>query len=330
MLHDINFQRIRHEINRQTEMEKIVIAVVCIAALLAAVSSSYAAYTSQAYKRGVARNRDNETVRFTSNYLQSCAEETQPSEYAGRTILFEESEKEKDTLTINLDIYNYANGNLNLVSQKDITYNLQVSFSGGDGNGYRVTYENGSATTTDSVTYTINNRTLTGRTANQHHYVLSFPGKELDRLKITVKATPVPVSVNNGQILAAVIAPCTGSSINAFSFEGKYTDESESTTPQDYSGFNYEISISSGSATATLKWESDVLEVDQFFITKIAGSIIKQADGSLTFTMDQPNGTGDYLIPFYIKDKSKVPDNWAGMKELITFSAKQTETAAAN
>lgn len=98
----------------------------------------------------------------------------------------------------------------------------------------------------------------------------------------------MPVSVNNGQILAAVIAPCTGSSINAFSFEGKYTDESESTTPQDYSGFNYEISISSGSATATLKWESDVLEVDQFFITKIAGSIIKQADGSLTFTMDQP------------------------------------------
>ena len=311
--------------------KKIVIAVVCIAALLAAVSSSYAAYTSQAYKRGVARNRDNETVRFTSNYLQSCAEETQPSEYAGRTILFEESEKEKDTLTINLDIYNYANGNLNLVSQKDITYNLQVSFSGGDGNGYRVTYENGSATTTDSVTYTINNRTLTGRTANQHHYVLSFPGKELDKLKITVKATPVPVSVNNGQILAAVIAPCTGSSINAFSFEGKYTDESESTTPQDYSGFNYEISISSGSATATLKWKSNVLEVDQFFITKIAGSIIiKQADGSLTFTMDQPNGTGDYLIPFYIKDKSKVPDNWAGMKELITFSAKQTETAAAN
>lgn len=311
--------------------KKIVIAVVCIAALLTAVSSSYAAYTSQAYKRGVARNRDNETVRFTSNYLQNCAEGTQPSEYAGRTILFEESEKEKDTLTINLDIYNYANGNLNLVSQKDITYNLQVSFSGGDGNGYSVTYENDSVTTTDSVTYTIDN-TLTGRTANQHHYVLSFPGKELDKLKITVTATPVPVSVNNGQILAAVIAPCTGSSTNAFSFEGKYTDESESTTPQDYSGFNYEISISSGSATATLKWKSAVLEVDQFFITKIknAGSIIKQADGSLTFTMDQPKGTGDYLIPFYIKDKSKVPDNWAGMKELITFSAKQTETAAAN
>ena len=311
--------------------KKIVIAVVCIAALLTAVSSSYAAYTSQAYKRGVARNRDNETVRFTSNYLQNCAAEPKPSEYAGRTILFEESEKEKDTLTIDLDIYNYANGNLNLVSQKDITYKLQVSFSGGDGKGYSVTYdENVSASTTDSVTYTINERTLTGRTANQHHYVLSFPGKELDKLKITVTATPVPVSVNNGQILAAVIAPCTGSSTNAFSFEGKYTDESESTTPQDYSGFNYEISISSGSATATLKWKSDVLEVDQFFITKIAGSISKQTDGSLTFTMDQPNGTGDYLIPFYIKDKSKVPENWAGMKELITFSAKQSETATAN
>ena len=312
--------------------KKILIAVICVVALLTVVSGSYAAYTSQAYKRGVARNRDNETVRFTSNYLQNCAAKAQKSEYAGRTILFDASEKKKDIVSINLDIYNYANGNLNLVSQKDIIYNLQVSFSGGDGVGYDVAYEGGSAVTTDFLTYTINNRTLTGRAANQHSYVLSFPGKELDKLKITVTAIPVNVSVTNNQILAAVLAPCTGSSTNTFGFEGRYTDESGDTTPPEYAGFNYEISISSGTATATLSWKNDILEIDQFFLKKLekTSNIISQENGTLTFTMDQPNGTGDYLIPFYIKDKSKIPATWAGMEGFITFSAKQPETTAAN
>ena len=41
--------------------------------------------------------------------------------------------------------------------------------------------------------------------------------------------------------------------------------------------------------------------------------------------MDQTNGTGDYLIPFYIKDKTKIPATWLLMKNLITFSAEQDQ-----
>lgn len=39
--------------------------------------------------------------------------------------------------------------------------------------------------------------------------------------------------------------------------------------------------------------------------------------------MDQSNGTGDFLISFYIKDKSKIPENWSDMEKMIQFTATQ-------
>ena len=322
--------------------KRIVLAVICLIGLLAAAGGSFAAYTSQAFQRGVARNRDTETIRFTSNYMQSCAQNTAAASYAGRTVLFGESEKNNTSLDIDLYVYNYANGNTNLVSQKDITYNLTVTFRGGSGNSssYTVresdeTAQAGTNTAADeseanAVTYTISNKTLTGRAPNFHKYTLTFPGSDLDKLKITATAIPTNVAVTNNQILAAVIAPCTGSTTQTFSYEGKFIDESSSTTPAEYMGFNYEVSISSGTATATLKWDSSIVEIDKFFLENnklTAASSTENGTNWLevTFPMDQSSGTGDYLIPFYIADKNKIPASWAGMKNVITFKAEQTQ-----
>ena len=78
-----------------------------------------------------------------------------------------------------------------------------------------------------------------------------------------------------------------------------------------------------------MKWNKDVLEIDSYFLKSLEkaeniSDILK--DGSLTFTMDQPSGTGEYLIPFYVKDKDKISKKtWGDMKSLITFSATQQE-----
>ena len=47
------------------------------------------------------------------------------------------------------------------------------------------------------------------------------------------------------------------------------------------------------------------------------------ANGELKFTMDQSKGTGDFLISFYIKDKSQIPENWSDMEQMIQFTATQ-------
>lgn len=307
----------------------IILALICVIALLTLAGGSYAAYTSQAFQRGVARNRDSETVRFTSNYLQSCASGTAETLYVGKTKLFSKDQSTAKNLTVDIEIYNYANGNTSLVNQKDITYNLEIKLSGGGGTGYSISPE----ASVSGTTYTFTNQTLTGRNANSKKYTITFPGSDLDKLKITATATPTNPSTTNNQILAAVIAPCTSSTTQTFRAEGKYLDESTSTKPAEYAGFNYEISITSGKATATLKWKSDIVEIDQFFLEKIGKTkqdITSSKENeinynTLIFTMDQPNGTGDYLIPFYIKNKTTIAGykDWDAMKnaKVITFEA---------
>lgn len=330
-------------LKNRPKWKRTALTVICLIALLAAVRGSFAAYTSQAFQRGVARNRDSETIRFTSNYMQSCTRGTVPASYAGRTVLFSESDKNKDSLSIDLFVYNYANGNTNLVSQKDITYDLSVSFKGGSGasSDYKIEESDAASASGTAVAegseaevfaYSIKNKTLTGRAANFHKYTVTFPASDLDKLKITAAAIPQEksASVTNNQILAAVLAPCVGSKTQTFSYDGKFIDESSSTKPAQYAGFNYEISISSGTATATVKWDASIVEIDQFFLknnqlTEQAGS--EKNWKEVTLTMNQSNGTGDYLIPFYIVKKESILETWewADMKKVITFSAEQIQ-----
>ena len=69
------------------------------------------------------------------------------------------------------------------------------------------------------------------------------------------------------------------------------------------------------------------MEIDKFFVEKLEQqNLITRKDlakGELKFTMDQSNGTGDFLISFYIKDKSQIPDNWSDMEKMIQFTATQ-------
>ena len=58
--------------------------------------------------------------------------------------------------------------------------------------------------------------------------------------------------------------------------------------------------------------------------------ILQQANGRLEFTMDQSDGTGDYLVTFYFKDKSQFSElpgslTWSEMNKKIIFTATQAE-----
>lgn len=144
-------------------------------------------------------------------------------------------------------------------------------------------------------------------------------------MKITVTAVPRNLSVTNGQKLAAVISPCVGTATATFSSEGKFVYDTNA-NPTDYDGFNYEISISSGEATAVLEWNPDVLEIDQFFLSTNnltpSSGITHSEWKQITMKMDQTKGEGDYLISFY-KNTSTIPATWSGMNSNISFTATQ-------
>ena len=297
---------------------------ICLVGVLLLVIATYAAYTRQAYQRGTARNRDTEIVSFTSNYLQLYTTGTSGNAYVAKNIVYGTDEKTKESVSFDIHVYNYANGNTSLVSQKDITYTMKIEFKNGAGKGYEVKSDKASITPDNNVCEI--KKTLIGRTANENVFTVTFPGNEIDTLQITATAIPDKVALTNNQFLAATLLPCTTASKVTFRAEGIFLDKAEG-EPKQYDGFNYGISISSGAADAVLIWNPAVLEIDKFFVEKLDTQqlITKNdlANGKLEFKMDQSNGTGDFLISFYIKDKSQIPENWSDMEKMIQFIATQ-------
>lgn len=298
---------------------------ICLVGVLLLVIATYAAYTRQAYQRGTARNRDTEIVSFTSNYLQLYTTRTSGNAYVAKNIVYGTDEKKKGSVSFDIHVYNYANGNTSLVSQKDITYTMKIEFKNGAGKGYKVESDKASIPLNNNNVCEIK-KTLIGRTANEDVFTVTFPGNDIDTLQITATAIPDKVALTNNQFLAATLVPCTTASKVTFRAEGIFLDKAEG-EPKQYDGFNYGISISSGAADAVLIWNPDVVEIDKFFVEKLDTQqlITKNdlANGKLEFKMDQSNGTGDFLISFYIKDKSKIPETWSDMEKMIQFTATQ-------
>ena len=311
-------------LSEKPNKKRTVVMGICLVGVLLLVIATYAAYTRQAYQRGTARNRDTEIVSFTSNYLQLYTTGTLGNAYVAKNIVYGTDEKEKGSVSFDIHVYNYANGNTSLVSQKDITYTMRIEFKNGAGNGYKVESDTTSITLDSNVCEI--KKTLIGRTANEDVFTVTFPGNEIDTLQITATAIPEKAALTNNQFLAATLVPCTTASKVTFRAEGIFLDKAEG-EPKQYDGFNYGISISSGAADAVLTWNPAVLEIDKFFVEKLDTQqlITKNdlANGKLEFKMDQSNGTGDFLISFYIKDKSQIPENWSDMEKMIQFTAKQ-------
>lgn len=312
-------------LSEKPNKKRTAVVGISLVGVLLLVIATYAVYTRQAYQRGTARNRDTEIVSFASNYLQLYTTGTSGNAYVAKNIVYGTDEKKKESVSFDIHVYNYANGNTSLVSQKDITYTMKIEFKNGAGKGYKVESDTTSITPVNNNVYEIQ-KTLIGRTANEDVFTVTFPGNEIDTLQITATAIPEKAALTNNQFLAATLVPCTTASKVTFRAEGIFLDKSEG-TPVQYDGFNYGISISSGAADAVLKWNPAVLEIDKFFVEKLKTqklvTIEDLANGELKFTMDQSKGTGDFLISFYIKDKSKIPENWSDMEQMIQFKATQ-------
>ena len=312
-------------LSEKPNKKRTAVVGISLVGVLLLVIATYAAYTRQAYQRGTARNRDTEIVSFTSNYLQLYTTGTSGNAYVAKNIVYGTDEKKKESVSFDIHVYNYANGNTSLVSQKDITYTMKIEFKNGAGNGYKVESDTTSITPVNNNVYEIR-KTLIGRTANEDVFTVTFPGNEIDTLQITATAIPDKAALTNNQFLAATLVPCTTASKVTFRAEGIFLDKAEG-TPDQYDGFNYGISISSGAADAVLTWNPDVVEIDKFFVEKLeTQKLVTSKDlakGELEFTMNQSNGTGDFLVSFYIKDKSQIPENWSDMEQMIQFTATQ-------
>ena len=325
---------------KQKTVLMVAAAVVCLAL---AIGGSFAAYMSQSYQKGVVSNRDKDTIRFTSNYLQLASSDASEADYADKVIKYDKDKVGSDKISIDIYIYNYVFGNTSLINENDIVYDMSIKFvNGGEGSIYTACRktdagdvslektENGQYTTGDAGVR------LVGRKPQADHYVVEIPGADLDKVKIIAVAKPRNTAYTGNQKLAVVISPGVESVMEEFSCKGTFLDMDSNLDANTYDAFNYEVTISSGKGKVTLTWDAGRLEIDKFFIDKIAARddsynlpsgekyVYDKENGSLTFVMNQAEGAGDYVIPFYRKsDKTTLPTGWTAMKEYIKVKGEE-------
>lgn len=309
-------------------IKKIYMVVVFfIFVILIAIGLSQASYLNQSYKRGVVRNREEEAIRFTSNYLSLVAS---GDSFAQRIITYIEDDAEN--LSCEIDVRNYIPGSANLINEYTITYTFQATLKNATPNKvYSVGGMSNVADNQGNCSFTLDNQKLSGRSRKENIYTIGFYKEDLNDLSITVTVKPDNTAYTGNQFLAAIIFPCTKSEIQPFSCVGKFADQTSGRQPSDFDAYNYEIVLANGRARVRLTWDEDLYEIDPFFKEKLENDFESQSESSIVFIMDQTKGNDSYIIPFYKKDKERCNNlSWDVMESKITVSAEELAPVITN
>lgn len=238
-----------------------------MAAVLVVSFGSMAAYTNfNSVKKVVSTGKPKDTL-FSSNYLYLTGE-SESDLYSSRRITPTTAE-ENSSFTV--QIYNYVYGNPSAWNTETIEYTFQVIVKARvDGNSLPDDAEKVSLKIGDNTligetngafrTYSIIG-TLNNTAATQNSYTITVPNSIKDQIKLEITATPTEMTKTGNKKLAAVISMATLEATKHWT--GKFLDD-QSSTPDQYDGYNYEIS-GNGTGTVKLQWDASKLQISKWF-----------------------------------------------------------------
>lgn len=300
----------------------IVFIYLILAVLVVAVGGTLAVYTSQDHQRSVVRNRDTDTIRFSSDKLYRVISGTEAQKYY--------CPMGKDERTMAFYVCNYDQSKPALFQEKDIEYDIEFSVENGSESSYRIS--NGKETKTiqgDKEICKFENESLSGGQKFQNQYSFTFGEQDFNQVQLHVKVTPKNPSLTQNRILNGILIPIEHATTQGISLKSEFTDCTRE-NPDKFDAYNLAVTISGGQGNVEMQWDSTQLDIDPFFleklnITKDKIKIIEDVYYKITFPMNSENETGTYLIQFYNHNMEK-PDwtEWSSIP--ITVKLQENVT----
>lgn len=287
-----------------------------MAAVLVVSFGSMAAYTNfNSVKKVVSTGKPKDTL-FSSNYLYLTGES---DSYSSRRIT-PATTGENSSFTI--QIYNYVYGNPSAWNTETIVYKFQVVVKPRvDGNSLPDDAEKVSLKIGDNTVIGETNGafrsysiigTLNNTAANQNSYTITVPNSIKDQIKLEITATPTDMTKTGNKKLAAVISMATLEATKHWT--GKFLDD-QSSTPDQYDGYNYEIS-GNGTGTVTLQWDSSKLQISKWFADE---KTITKENGWKSLNIEVGDQTA-YQFQFYRVPSVTMPEDWTAMNGYVKVS----------
>lgn len=285
------------------------------AMLLLFIVGSFAAYTNFSSVRRVISVKTDDRVLFSSNLLYCEERNTESSSYKDKKITLTGSNN------FVVEVYNYNLGDTSTYNNKTITYTLKATvYTGSESvSGYAVKTDTEqsvafSGTESEGIyTAELTDQELAGSSLSKKRYTFSVPESDKDKMQICVEAIPGDSSygATSQKKLAAFII--TGERILQKTWEGRFLDERTDRTPDDYDGFNYEIT-GNGQGEVTMTWDSGILKISPWLASQVVnGSTIQFSVGG----EGQPSA---YQVQFYKADSWNPDIGWEQLLGAVTVT----------
>lgn len=306
--------------NKFFSLKKRMVLSVCLlfAVIIAAVGVSSAIYTSQDHQRSVVRNRDNETIRFSSDKLYRVVEGTQAQKYY--------CPMDKMDKTMRFYVCNYDQAKTTLFCEKDLEYTINFTVNNGTGNGDVYIISNGSEekhiSNGSSCSFT---DVLVGGRKSLTSYAFTFEEGDFNKVELNVTVIPVNLDLTQKRILNGILVPIEYASTQGLDVKREFTDSTRG-TPDMFDAYNMLVTISGGEGDALITWDNTELDIDPFFASGKTMNV-NDKQSSISVPMNSEDGTGSYLVQFYNHNSEKPTwTKWTDLPVEVTLQTKSVQT----
>lgn len=290
--------------HKRRTKNRILTVCLVIGAILALVGGTLAIYNSQVFQRSVVRNRDDETIRFSSDKLYRVTAGTDAQKYF--------YPMDEGVRTMTFQVRNYDQTRNTLFNEKNIEYTISFKVTNGtDDFVYTISYDNMTKEIANGETLTLTN-SLRGGRRSEDSYSFTFAEKDYNNIELIVTVTPTDLSTTRNRILNGILTPIEYATTQGVTVKSEFTDSGRD-TPDKFDAYNLSVTVSGGAGNVLITWDNRVLDVDPYFAS--GKTIVTIGDyTTLTVPMNSDDETGAYIIQFYSNTPTK--PNWTSWSEL--------------
>ena len=294
------------------KMKKLTVIYFVLAAMLAVITVSFAAYTSLGSAKRVVTVKGTEPL-FTSDVLM---EYQQNAQIQTRVISFGEEDK-----TFSVTVSNHLQGDTTKYDTKNIPYTFKIELLDADGKTvtdsdvYSKLFVNNIKMSSNPVT--MSEQVLKGGTAEDQTYTFQLDSEILNyRIRITAETTR-----SEYKSLGRVISFTTNST--ATNWTGSFMEAEKTAVDgnKDLGIINYKIS-GQVEEDCVLSWDPSRVEIDQWCLKKMT-SEEPTGDGnmkSVTLHLGADGTPKQYLITFYrTYAEQDLEEDWDVISNYIRF-----------
>ena len=303
------------------KMKLLTVIYFVLAAILAVITVSFAAYTSLGSAKRVVTVKGTEQF-FTSDVLQEYQNE---AEIQTRVISFGEEKK-----VFSVTVCNYLQGDKTKYDTKNIPYTFTAKLLDADGKTvtesvYSKLSVNGKSMTSNPIK--LPNQVLTGGKAQYETYTFTLD-PEILNYRIEIKAT---TTRSEYKPLGRVIAFTTNATATNWSGSFMEAEKNAVDGNKELGIINYKISGQT-EEDCILSWDSSKVEIDQWCLKKMTSNEPATTGNikSVTLHLGAADEPKQYLITFYrTYAEQDLTESWDNVSKYISFQNSEKQEGSA-